>query len=103
MKLDFSPQINAGHLLNSAAIICVGIGGVVGIYLSLWSGIRDVEVKSAATISAINARVLVLEAHRSIDDSFQVEMRQKMDRVLETLVRLRLGAPDSSAIWDKTR
>jgi hypothetical protein len=88
MKLDFSPQINAGHILNAAMILCVGVGGIVGVYLSLWTSIHDVDAKSIAATAAINARVLVLEAHRSIDDAFQAETRGKLDRVLEALAKL---------------
>ena len=103
LNLNFTPEITAGHLLQAFTILCVGTGGIVGVYLSLWTSIHDVSVDGAKNLARVEARVLVLEDRRHGDDAFQGETRQKLDRVLEVLARLRAETPGGSTVWDKNR
>ncbi len=100
MKLDFTPTVSAGSLINGGIILCTTISGIVSLYLLLWSNINAVSLTAAKELAAVNARVLVLEAHRAIDDAFQTRTETKLDRVLERLGQLRSEAP-GSAVWDK--
>lgn len=89
MPIEFSPTVTSGDLIKAAAVLIVGGGTVVGIYVSLRMSIADVALEAAKGIAALDRRVVVLEDRGRAEEKFQEEMRSKVDRALELLASLK--------------
>ena len=71
VKPYFSPEISLGNLIQVISLITMIGGGAITSYVSLRSDIAANGERSGKAIADVNARVLVLEARREIDERFQ--------------------------------
>lgn len=90
VKPRFSPEVTLGHLIQAATLITMIGGGALTSYVSLRNDIALSGERSGKAIADVNARVLVLEARREIDERFQQEARRDLGRLLDAVADLRV-------------
>src|SRR3954453_20531729 len=77
------------YIIPISLITMIG-GGAITSYVSLRNDIAANGERSGKAIADGNARVLVLEARREIDERFQQEAPPDLGRLLQAVADLRL-------------
>lgn len=90
VRPQFSPEVTLGHLIQAITLITMIGGGAITSYVSLRNDIAVSGERSGKAIADVNARVLVLETRREIDERFQQEARRDLGRLLEAVADLRV-------------
>ncbi|MGD9614242.1 MAG: hypothetical protein AB7H90_11385 [Alphaproteobacteria bacterium] len=90
VKPYFSPEVTLGNLIQVISLITMIGGGALTSYVSLRNDIAVSGERSGKAIADMNARVLVLEARREMDERFQQEARRDLGRLLEAVADLRV-------------
>ena len=90
VKPYFSPVISLGNLIQVISVVTMIGGGAITSYVSLRGDIAVSGERAGKAIADVNARVLVLETRREIDERFQQEARRDLGRLLEAVADLRV-------------
>jgi hypothetical protein len=90
VRPHFSPEVTLGNVIQVISLITMIGGGAITSYVSLRNDISASGERSGKAIADMNARVLVLEARREIDERFQQEARRDLERLLEAVSDLRV-------------
>ena len=90
VKPYFSPVVSLGNLIQVISLVLMIGGGALTSYVSLRSDIAVNGERSGKAIADVNARVLVLETRREIDERFQQEARRDLGRLLDAIADLRV-------------
>ena len=90
VKPYFSPVVSLGNLIQVISLVLMIGGGALTSYVSLQSDIAVNGERSGKAIADVNARVLVLETRREIDERFQQEARRDLGRLLDAIADLRV-------------
>jgi hypothetical protein len=90
MTPRFSPDITLGHLIQAVTLVAMIGGGAITSYVSLRAEIGAAAERASKGISDINARVVVLETRREIDERFQTEARRDLGRLLDAVNDLKI-------------
>jgi hypothetical protein len=90
VRPSFSPVVSLGNLIQAVSIIMMIGGGAITSYVSLRNEIAASGERSGKAIADVNARVLVLEARREMDERFQQEARRDLGRLLDAVADLRV-------------
>ena len=104
VRPHFSPEVTLGNLIQVISLITMIGGGAITSYVSLRNDITASGERSGKAIADVNARVLVLEARREIDERFQQEARRDLGRLLDAVADLRVQLvrkQDSSSFTGK--
>lgn len=86
----YSPEITLGHLIQAVTLIAMVGGGAITSYVSLRSDIQSASARAAEAAAALNARLVIIETRREVDDRFQVETRRDLGRLLDTVTDIRV-------------
>ena len=90
VNLRYSPEVTLGHLIQAVTLVAMIGGGAITSYMSLRADIAASTERAGKAIGDINARVLVLEARREMDERFQIETRRDLGRLIEAVNDLRV-------------
>ena len=89
----FSPDINLGHLLQAVVVVTTVGGGILGGYLNLRADIDVQRAEFRVALAGHEARLTVaehaLDERRDEERQFQVEMRSRLEQVMQAIADLR--------------
>lgn len=101
VNLRYSPEVTLGHLIQAVTLVAMIGGGAITSYMSLRADIAASAERAGKAVADMNARVLVLEARREMDERFQLETRRDLARLLDAINDLKVqlvGKQDRSAV-----
>jgi hypothetical protein len=89
----FTPDINLGHLLQAVVVVTTIGGGILAGYLSLRDDLDRQRAEFRVELAGHEARLTVaehaLDERRGEERQFQVEMRSKLEQVMQAIADLR--------------
>lgn len=109
----FSPEINLGHIIQAMTVVVMITGATLATYVSLRTDIQDGRARAAVEMAELNARllkqmadislrVLALEVKDTSDQADRIDMKHKIERLIDIVADLRVqlgkraatGAPE---------
>lgn len=90
VNLHYSPEVTLGHLIQAVTLVAMIGGGAITSYMSLRADIAASAERAGKAVADMNARVLVLEARREMDERFQLETRRDLARLLDAISDLKV-------------
>ena len=92
-RWEYKHEVSLGQIIQALTLIVMIGGAAFGSYMSLKSDLQAASEKAFTAISAMDARVGVLEARRELDDRFQTETARNLSRLLDAVsdIRVALG------------
>lgn len=90
VNLHYSPEVTLGHLIQAVTLVAMIGGGAITSYMSLRADIAMSAERAGKAVADMNARVLVLEARREMDERFQLETRRDLARLLDAISDLKV-------------
>ena len=113
LPLKFSPDINAGAVVQTIAVVLTAITIGVGAYVAQNNAIHTMAENQTAAlntfsqhqaeiIAGITARVAVLESRRTVDDMFQNETKRQLNVIMDRVLQLK-AVPGHPYVGDQER
>ena len=89
----FTPDINLGHLVQAIVVVTTVGGGILAGYLSLRDDLERQRAEFRVALAGHEARLTVtehvLETRHGEERQFQLEMREALARITQSIADLR--------------